>query len=247
MTDKNTAMRDGGQRLAEIKKALYDFTDVAVTPAEIEAKAQELIRASGGEPSFAKVPGYDWATCVNLNEGVVHGIPTGNEPFVSGDVVSVDMGIFYQGYHTDTSFTKVVGESTTEKDKFLATGREALEEAISVVKAGAHVGEISQVMQATVEAAGYNVSRHLTGHGVGKTLHEEPNIPCYLDNRVKATPVLTEGQTIAIEVIYMMGDYPIEIAKDGWTIVTSDGRIAAVFEETVEVTSDGHLILTRLT
>lgn len=241
---KLQAMREGGQKLGDLTAALYDFVKVGVSPREVESEAQRLIRQAGGEPSFAKVPRYHWATCININEGVVHGIPESTVPFKSGDMVMVDVGIFYNGFHTDNAFTKVVGETSPEKVRFLQAGKEGLANAIAAVKPGAHIGELSQAMERAVTRHGFSPAKGLTGHGVGKTLHEEPMIPCLVDKPISRTPQLKVGQTIAIEIIYTQGSPDLQIEDDGWTIITRDGKLAAVFEETVEVTDDGHSILT---
>ena len=245
--NKLVAMTAGGGMLGRVRKALYDFTVVGVTPAQIEYKARELIKAEGGELSFTKVPGYHWATCVNLNEGIVHGIPTSDEPIKDGDLVTVDVGVFYQGYHTDAAFSKVVGTSTPEKTRFLKAGMEGLQNAIAAVKAGHYIGEISEAMEGTLKQYGYRATRELTGHAVGRELHEQPYISNIVVGPREKTPIMTKGQTLAIEIIYVQGKPSLVLEEDGWTISTKDGTLSAVFEETVVVTDDGSSILTTPT
>jgi methionyl aminopeptidase len=240
-------MRQGGLILGKVRQALFEFTQVGTTPESIEALAQKLIKEAGAEVSFDKVPGYHWATCITRNDGVVHGIPTSQEPFVNGDVVMVDVGVYYQGYHTDCAFTKVVGNSSPSKDRFLKAGLLGLEKSIAQVKSGARIGAISQAMQDTLTEYGYRATRELTGHGVGHNLHEEPMIPNVVVSPIEKTPKMYTGQTLAIEIIYVEGKPELVLEDDGWTISTKDGKLSAVFEETVEVTADGFSILTKPT
>ncbi len=237
-------MTIGGGMLGRVRQALYDFTQVGRTPLEVEYKARELIKAEGGELSFTKVPGYRWATCININDGVVHGIPTSEVPFNDGDLVTVDVGVYYRGYHTDAAFSKVVGTSSAAKDRFLQAGLEGLRKAIAAVKPGAHIGDISEAMESTLKKYGYHATKELTGHGVGKELHEEPMISNVVVGPVEKTPIIQLGQTLAIEIIYVEGKPSLLLEEDGWTISTKDGTLSAVHEETVVVTDDGCSILT---
>lgn len=243
--NKLQAMREGGILLGELTAKLYDFVQVGTSPKDAESEAQRLIKATGGEPSFARVPRYRWATCININDGVVHGIPESTDPFEDGDMIMLDVGLFYHGHHTDNAFTKVVGSATKEQNKFLAAGREGLGQAIKQVKVGARVGSISLAMETTLKKYGYSPAIGLTGHGISTTLHEDPMIPCFLKGDLDQTAILKLGQTIAIEIIYLAGSPALKIDDDGWTIHSKDGKISAVFEETVEVTNDGYLILTK--
>ena len=246
-SDKLSSMREGGAILGQVREALFHFTQVGVTPAQVEAEAQRLIHAAGAEVSFDKVKNYHWATCITINDGVVHGIPTSTKPFADGDMVMVDVGVYYRGYHTDSAFTKIVGQSTPAKDRFLEAGLVAMERAINQVKSGHHIGAISQAMQDTLDEYGYRATRELTGHGVGKQLHEEPMIPNVVVSELTKTPKMYSGQTLAIEIIYVEGKPDLILEADGWTISTKDGKLSAVFEETVEVTGDGFSILTKPT
>jgi methionyl aminopeptidase len=201
------------------------------------------------------VPGYYWASCINLNDGVVHGIPD-ETPIKKDDYVSVDLGFFSHGFHTDLSWTiKTVdspprfaergrGRRETVDDRFLKTGEEALKKAIDQVKPENRVGQISKAIEQTIKKAGYQPIRALTGHGVGHELHQEPAIPCFLKGKISQTPLLKKGMVLAIEVIYTQGEPGLVMADDGWTITTQDGKIAGLFEETVAVTANGHLVLT---
>lgn len=238
------AMRKGGAILGKVRAELMHFTQVGVTPWEIEQKARQLIKKEGGELSFTKVPGYRWATCVNLNAGIVHGIPTSTTPLKSSDLVTVDVGVFYHGYHTDAAFTQVVGKSSPQQRRFLKAGMEGLQNAIAATKAGNRIGDISLAMESTLKQYGYRATRELTGHGVGRELHEEPMISNVVVAPREKTPLIKLGQTLAIEIIYAQGKPDLVMEDDGWTISVKDGKLSAVLEETVEVTLDGPIILT---
>lgn len=236
-------MAEGGKKLARVKHALGAEIAVGVSSWDIEVLADELIKKEKAEPSFKMVPGYSWATCINVNKGLVHGIPKKEVVFKKGDVVSIDVGLFFKGFHTDTSVSVGI-DLTPENQKFLETGEKALKEAISQTVVGNHVFGISKAIQEVVRSGGYSSIRALVGHGVGKELHEEPQIPCFMPGRVEDSPVLTEGMVLAIEVMYAMGEPEVVYDEDGWTISTQDGKISALFEDTVAVTKEGPIVLT---
>jgi methionyl aminopeptidase len=156
----------------------------------------------------------------------------------------VDVGLIYKGFHTDNAFTKALPPVNKETDIFLQAGKQALGEALAKVRPGNKIGLLSQAIESVLNNFGYNPARGLTGHGVGKKLHLEPTIPCHLSQPLESTYTMRLGDTYAIEVIYMQGSPELELASDGWTISTKDGKLAAVFEETVEVATDGPSILT---
>lgn len=236
-------MHEGGKKLGKIKKQLAQAVKIGVSAYEIDKLAEELILASGGEPSFKKVSGYYWTTCVNVNEGIVHGIPKKTIIFKKGDLVSIDVGMYYEGFHTDTSIS--VGlELSSENQKFLEAGKEALNKAISKVKKGNRIYNISETMEKTLLKNGYNPVTSLVGHGVGRELHEEPQVPCFTLGEAKDTPEIQVGMTLAIEVMYTLGTTDLVYEEDGWTIATADGKISGLFEETVAVTNHGPVILT---
>lgn len=236
-------MEEGGKKLAGVKEELRLLIKEGVSAAQIEELATSLIRKVGGKPSFKMVPGYFWTTCVNINEGVVHGIPKSEIVLKNNDLVSVDLGMFYQGYHTDTSFSCVIG-GDAELKEFLKVGEEALSQAIKKVVVGDRVFDISLAIQKTIEAANLSPVRSLVGHGIGRALHEEPEIPCFTQTVKEKTAQIKPGMTLAIEVMYTRGTGEIEISRDGWTITTADGKIAALFEETVAVTAKETKVLT---
>jgi methionyl aminopeptidase len=237
-------MFEGGKRLARVKNKLAEAVKIGVTARDIENLATDLIEREGGKPSFKMVPGYFWSTCVNINEGVVHGIPKPEVVFKKGDVVSVDVGMFFRGFHTDTSFT--VGlEVDGGIKKFLKAGEAALNTAIAKTKEGGRIYDISQAIQNSLVPHGYNPVKALVGHGVGRNLHEDPQIPGIAVGERKDSPIIPEGAALAIEIIYSMGMPEIEMGKDGWTLSMCDGKISALYEETVAITKKGTIVLTR--
>jgi len=236
-------MIEGGRKLGRIKKRLIAEIKPGTTAQEIDLLTEELIKKAGGKPSFKMVPGYSWATCVNLNEGVVHGIPRKEIIFKKGDIVSVDLGLFYQGFHTDTSFSVGILPTRTEI-RFLETGKLALRRGIEKAVPGNRIFDISEAIQTTLEAASASPIRALVGHGIGRDLHERPQIPCFVSGSREKSPEIQVGMVFAIEVMYSQGKPDVFVAEDGWTISTKDGKIAGLFEETVAVTSNGPVVLT---
>ncbi len=236
-------MQEGGRRLAKVRDHLFDEVKEGVSAGEIERIANEMIESEGGQASFKMVPRYKWATCVNVNDGVVHGIPHPHIVFKQGDLVSVDVGMYYKGFHTDTSFSKLIGKDL-KKQEFLDAGKESLANAIKAAIVGNTVGDISHAMEQTLKKYHLNPIKALTGHGIGKNLHEDPLIPCFVSNQSYERTKLIEGMTIAIEVMYTEGSGNLVLEDDSWTLSTKDAKIASLFEETVAVTSAGPIILT---
>ena len=247
-------MRRGGKILAKTLWAVMNTIAPGVSELDLDTLAEKLILESGAEPGFKRVAGYKHTICVSTNDVIVHAIPT-TYRFKEGDVVGVDCGVYYKGFHTDMAETRRVStnnkQQTTnnrkdETDTFLETGKRALEEGIKVAKAGNRVGHISKTIQDIVEKeGGYSVVRTLVGHGVGKNLHEEPEVPGFLRGRIDSTPMLVAGMTIAIEVIYNMGEKEVMFRNnDGWTIGTKDKSLSGLFERTVAITDKDPIVLT---
>lgn len=232
-------MIEGGKIARKAIDMAIEAVKPGVTGLDINSIAKDYILQSGAVPSFKGYEGFTHAVCVNINSGVVHGIPN-NQKFKPGDVVSVDLGVLLNGYHTDVS--ESVEVETLSHKKFLDTGREALKEAIFMCRPGNRVGDISNSIQNVIEREGYSVSRDLAGHGVGRELHEDPFIPCY--GKKGKGEKLAVGMVLAIEVIYQVGDYPLVIGNDGWTLSTRDGSLSGLFEKTVAVTTGDALVLT---
>jgi methionyl aminopeptidase len=249
---KLSIFKDGGQKLAFILKALLKGAHPGVKTSDLEKLAEVMIKEAGGHPSFKTVRGYKYSTCMCVNDEVVHGIP--DDILKEGDILCIDVGLLYKEYHTDTAWTiriqnsqfRIQNLKDKEIDRFLKTGEETLYKAIKEARVGNRIGHISKVIQDNIEGAGYSVVRSLIGHGVGKQLHEEPQIPGILTGDINNTPIIKEGMTLAIEVIYNQGSPDVVYKNnDGWTISTKDGSLSAVFEHTVGVTEEGPVILTK--
>lgn len=239
-------MEIGGKILSEALWEVAKNIRPGISELELDALAEKIIIEKGGEPGFKKVPGYKHTICISTNDIVVHGVPT-DYKLKEGDVVGIDCGVFYKGFHTDMSETAIAGKTQDSKvTNFLNIGKNALNEAIKQAKVGNHVGDISKTIQDIVEVKNsYSVVRSLVGHGVGKDLHEDPEIPGFLTEKIENTPILKVGMVIAVEVIYNMGGHELVFAnQDGWTLKTEDGSISGLFERTLTITENGPLILT---
>ncbi|HLL60200.1 MAG TPA: type I methionyl aminopeptidase [Candidatus Nitrosocosmicus sp.] len=238
-------MTEGGNILKKVYQDLKKIVKPNIRTIDIDTETQRLIKLYGGEISFNKVPGYKWATCITLNEQVVHTPPS--ERLVNeSDIITIDMGVYYKGFHVDYSDTFIVGKTNSDEiDQFLQIGRDTLYKAIDIVTDGVYIGEISSFIQSEIEGKGYFVMRELTGHGVGHELHEDPLIPGYLEKPIEKTPKLKNGMVVAIEVIYSMGTTEIEEEEgNNWSIVTKDGSLSACFEHTVAINKNKPFILT---
>lgn len=240
--DRLEAMREGGRILSIVRAHVVERVRPGVSFEELEAVAQEWLNNLGAKPSFPTVDGYKWATCITKNEGCCHGVPQGKR-VQNGDIITIDVGALYKGYHTDTSITVPVGAVRSQILSFLEIGKRSVESAIAQAVPGNTVFDISAAMQKVVEEAGYRSIYQLTGHGIGTKLHMEPNIPCYADERSKKH-LLTEGQTLAIEIMYAMGSPKLVLGSDGWTYETQDKSLTAMFEQTVIVREGGAEVLT---
>jgi methionyl aminopeptidase len=246
--DEIKRMREGGKRLAWVLDLTLKRVKPGVSLKELDQLAESLIEKQKGKPSFKMVPNYHWATCININEGVVHGIP-GSYQLKDGDLISLDVGIFYQGFHTDMARTVRLQDSgfgRVQDDNFLKAGKKALKEATKAARTSNHLGRISEAIEREIRKAGFSPVKALTGHGVGKKLHEEPQIPCFLEGEIKETPRLSSGMTLAIEVIYIQGESGVVLDQDGWTVNAANGKRAGLFEDTVLVTDKGGKVLTKL-
>lgn len=238
-------MRECGAKLKEVMKKLVPQICAGITTNELNRLGEQYIKEQGADISFNKVEGYKWAMCVPINEQVVH-TPPSERVLKNGDVLCIDIGAYFKGFHTDHAITVVVGgKSTPEINKFLQVGREALELAIKEAVVGKRIGNISQAIEDKVTGAGYTIMKQLTGHGVGHELHEDPFIPGYLTKSVEKTMKLKPGMVLAIEVIYSMGSSEIAY-EDGqeWSIITADKSMSACFEHTVAITDKNTLVLT---
>jgi methionyl aminopeptidase len=235
-------IRESGRILARTLRLVSERIAPGVTPKELDSYAHELITAAGATPSFLNYRGYPAATCISVNDTVVHGIPT-DVPLKEGDIISLDFGVFKDGWHADSAWTYPVGEISKEAQRLLNVTRESLYQGIAKAKVGNRMGDIGHAVQKYVESNGYSVVRDLVGHGIGRALHEEPsNIPMY--GRPGTGEPLREGMTICIEPMINEGTWKVNFLSDNWTVKTADGKLSAHFEHTVAITKDGPQILT---
>ena len=234
-------MARAGRVVAEALALLERIVEPGVTTAELDEAAEEFIRSQGGEPTFKGYRGYPASICASPNSMVVHGIPGGYR-LDDGDLISIDVGVTLGGFVADSAWTFPVGEVDAERQRLLEVGQAALAAGIEQARPGNHVGHISAAVQRTVEAAGFSVVRSLVGHGVGRSMHEEPQIPNY--GEPGRGPKLAAGMTLAIEPMITAGGAAVFMAEDRWSISTDDGSLAAHFEHTVAVTEEAPRILT---
>lgn len=243
-------MAEGGKKLAGIINEVLKKIRPGISTLEIDSWIDGMIVAARATPSFKTVPRYHWASCVGLNSEVVHSIPKGDKIVKPGDLVKIDAGLIWKGFHTDASWTVIVQNPKLKTQnygkKFLETGKCALREAIAVARPGKRIGDISRKIQEVVEQAGFAPVEVLTGHGIGRKLHEEPLIPCFLGGNLGKTLELQPGMVLAIEVIYNQNSPDLVMEEDNWTISTKDGKISGLFEETIAVTENEPLILTEV-
>ena len=234
-------MRAANALVANVLAELAGMVAPGLTTADLDARAEQLVRDGGAEPAFKGYRGYPCTLCASVNEQVVHGIPSG-KPLVEGDIVSIDMGAKLDGFFGDSAVTVPVGRVSPEAAKLLKVTKTALDRAVGTVRAGARVSDIGAAVQSFVEAQGFSVVREFVGHGIGTALHEEPQIPNY--GTAGRGPRLAEGMVLAIEPMVNAGKAAVKVLADGWTAVTKDKGLSAHFEHTVVVTSHGCRILT---
>jgi methionyl aminopeptidase len=236
-------MATGGKILAETVRLMESSVRPGMTTLELDKIAEDFIRShKGAVPSFKGLYDFPANICTSINNEIVHGIPSKKRILLEGDVVSIDVGVKYEGYHTDSATTVAVGEVSKQSDHLLEVTREALDAGVDAARAGNHLGDIGAAVQRVVEAAGFSVVRDLVGHGIGSGFHEEPQVPNY--GKPKRGLRLTPGLTIAIEPMVNMGKPGIRTMPDRWTVVTVDGSRSAHFEHTVAITENGPRILT---
>jgi methionyl aminopeptidase len=234
-------MRAANQLVARILDELAAMVAPGVTTRDLDAAAESRVRAAGAEPAFKGYRGYPATLCASANDQVVHGIPNTRE-LSAGDIISLDMGVRLNGYFGDSAITVPVGTVSDEVQKLLRVTEEALEHGIAQVRIGGRISDIGHAIQKHVEANGFSVVREFVGHGIGASLHEEPQIANYGD--ANRGPRMAEGMTLAIEPMVNMGRPAVRLLADGWTAVTRDGSLSAHFEHTVAVTKAGPEVLT---
>lgn len=227
-------MREAGKILAKTHKELANTLKPGISTWEIDHIGEEIIRSYGCIPSFKNYNGYPAAICVSVNNEVVHGIPSKKRILMDGDIVSLDAGVIYKGYHSDAARTHAVGEASLEAQKLIEVTKRSFFEGIKFAKEGYHLNDISRTISSYAEHFGYGVVRDLVGHGIGKRLHEEPEIPNFSKKRRGIK--LQAGMTLAIEPMINQGTWRVTWLRDGWTVVTADGKLSAHYENTVLVT-----------
>jgi methionyl aminopeptidase len=236
-------MREGGRITAACLRMLAGNVRAGVTTKELDSLAEEFILARGGTPEFKGYQGFPASICASPNAMIVHGIP-GSYRLKGGDIISLDVGVRYEGFVTDSATTVPVGEIAQETERLLETTRRCLEAATEQTRAGNRLGDIGHAIQSLAESRGYGVVRDLVSHGVGRKMHEDPQIPNY--GRPGTGARLMPGMTLAIEPMITLGAYDIRISEwDGWSIYTADGSLSAHFEHTVAVTESGPWVLTQ--
>ena len=235
-------MREAGKRLAHVHQELEAMIAPGISTWEIDAKGEKLIRDCGCIPNFLHYNGYPASICVSVNDEVVHGIPRKDRYLKEGDIVSLDAGLIYKGYHSDAARTYGVGKISPEAQKLIDVTRESFFKGIEFAKAGHHLHEISAAIGNYAESFGYGVVRDMVGHGIGTALHEDPQIPNFAQKRrgIRLVP----GMTLAIEPMIDAGTWEVEWLDDDWTVVTADGSLAAHYENTVLITDGEPEILT---
>jgi methionyl aminopeptidase len=236
-------MRKSNAIVAAILEELGKKIGPGVKTIELDRLSEELALKKGARPAFKGYRGYPYSLCTSVNSEVVHGMPSERE-LKEGDIVSLDFGILNDGYYGDAAMTVPVGDISPVAKRLLKVTEEALYRGIAEIKAGNRIGDISAAIQGHVEAAGYSVVRDLVGHGIGKSLHEDPQVPNYGSGGRGIE--LKPGMVFAIEPMVNEGTYRVEILRDGWTVVTADGKLSAHFEHSVAITENGPVILSRI-
>ena len=236
------AMKKAGTIAASALRVARETLRDGVTTAHVDEAVREYILSKGATPTFLGYSGYPASTNISINDRVIHGIPSGSIVVKNGDIVSIDVGATYDGYVGDNAATFAIGEISNKARKLMDVTREALAMGISAAKMGNRIGDIGAAVQGCVEANGFSVVRAFVGHGVGRKLHEEPEVPNF--GTAGHGPRLVPGMTIAIEPMVNAGDYDVEILDDGWTVVTRDRSLSAHFENTILITDSEPIILT---
>ena len=235
-------MKEAGRITALALRKVKEAIRPGVSTYELDMIAEETIRACGATPSFKGYNGFPGSICASINNVVIHGIPKKNTILKNGDIISIDCGACYHGYHGDSAWTFVVGTVSSERERLMKVTRESLFEGLKFAKPGNRLSDISHAIEKYVEENKFSVVRDFTGHGVGRNLHEDPMVPNY--GEAGHGPVLKEGMTLAIEPMVCAGNYQVRILADDWTTVTCDHSDSAHFEHSIVITKDGYKILT---
>ncbi len=238
-------MRRSNRLVAETLQALARRVAPGVTTLELDRFAEAYLLAHGARPAFKGYRNYPFTLCTSINEQVVHGLPSARI-LEEGDVLSLDMGAVIEGYYGDSAITVPVGRISPEAERLLRVTRECLDHAIAAARRGARLADVSGAVQGHAEASGYSVVRVFVGHGIGKELHEAPQIPNFVDSERGRGPLLKPGMVLAIEPMVNAGGPEVRVLDDKWTAVTADGSLSAHFEHTIAITENGTEVLTTL-
>jgi methionyl aminopeptidase len=234
-------MGEAGRIVGDCHVALRHLVKPGVTTGELDRFIEEFIRSRGAEPSFLGYNGFPASSCTSINDVICHGIP-GSERLQDGDLISIDLGAYYKGYHGDSAWTYAVGTIAPSAQRLMDITLEALQRGIAAARVGNRLSDISHAIQAYAEAEGTGVVREFTGHGIGRAMHEAPSLPHY--GPPGTGPVLREGLVLAIEPMLTLGNWRARLEADGWTARTVDGSLCAQYEHTVAITANGPVILT---
>jgi methionyl aminopeptidase len=236
-------MRAAGWILAEVKERLKALVRPGASTKDIDEDIESFIVGKGAVPAFKGYRGYPATVCASINNEVVHGIPSARRKLKDGDIIGLDLGCIVEGYYGDCAITLPVGPVPERVQELLDVTRESLDKAIVQCRVGNRIGDISHAVQTHCESHGFGVVRAFVGHGIGRALHEEPQVPNF--GEAGRGPALKAGMVLAIEPMVTMGSYEVQVLEDGWTAVTVDGSLAAHFEDTIAITEDGPEVLTR--
>ncbi len=237
-------MEQANKIVAETHAFLAEKVAPGITTEEIDRLGDQFIRDKGAEPSFKGYRGYPASICISINEEVVHGIPSPDRVLNEGDIVSLDIGAFYKGFHGDAARTLPVGQISQEAEKLIDITERSFHEAVKKAEPGNRLTDISSMVQAVAEENGFSVVREYVGHGIGHDMHEDPQIPNF--GPPGRGPVLKEGMTLALEPMLNAGGYQVKSLDDGWTVVTEDGSLSAHYENTIAVTDTVPRILSEI-
>lgn len=237
-------MHAAGRILADVKERLKAVVKAGVSTKEIDEDVEAFILARGARSAFKGYRGFPATVCTSINEEIVHGIPSAKRKLSLGDIIGLDLGCIVEGYYADCAITLPVGPVSARAQELIDVTRESLDKAIVQCRVGNRLGDISHAVQAHCESHGFGVVRAFVGHGIGRQLHEEPQIPNF--GEAGRGPVLKAGMVLAIEPMVTMGSWEVRVLEDHWTAVTADGGLAAHFEDTIAITENGPEILTRL-
>jgi methionyl aminopeptidase len=241
--DEIKRMAESCRIVAEVLEGIKKIVKPGITTKELDGFSESYIHSKRAVPAFKGYRGYPASMCTSVNEQVVHGIPSSIK-LKEGDVISLDIGVYFKGFYGDAAVTLPVGKIDGNAERLLAVTEQALEAGVAKTVAGNRLSDISSIIQNRVESEGFSVVRNFVGHGIGRELHEEPQIPNF--GKPGEGPELREGMTLAIEPMVNAGSWEVDILNDGWTAVTKDGSLSAHFEHTVAVTKNGQSILTKL-